>query len=367
MLSMSSVTSLYIHVPFCRHLCNYCDFYKQKFERPSAQRHEFFQYILKSLVRHELILSESDQSMAPLETLYLGGGTASLWDEEGAKCFASLGFTLTQNCEATLEIDPAAWTEVGLAAWQKIGINRYSVGTQSFNSHHLALLDRSHSLEDTKILLERLEGENFSVDFLLGTPEKNQPRDVIQELDELLKFKPKHLSLYILQPAAGYKLKAFIPDDERTSKQYLAVSEYLRGRGFHHYEVSNFALPGFESRHNQRYWESQSVAGLGPTAVGYLSGGHESVRYKWKPSHPEVETERLTLKEINLEKLYLRLRTSTIVNAERLNLEPQAFQRRFQKWQARGLCVPVDTGWRMKPEAWVIMDSLIEDLFDIMI
>ena len=364
---MSSVTSLYIHVPFCRHLCNYCDFYKQKFERPSAQRDEFSQYIFESVKRHESILSEYGQSIAPLETLYLGGGTASLWDVEGARCFERLGFTLTDSCEATLEIDPAAWTEEGLIAWQKLGINRYSVGTQSFNPHHLSLLDRSHSLEDTKILLERLQGENFSVDFLLGAPEKNQNRDVIQELDELLMFNPKHLSLYILQPAAGYKLKALIPNDERISKEYLAVSEYLRGRGFHHYEVSNFALPGFESRHNQRYWESESVTAFGPTGVGYLAGKDEALRYKWKPSHPEVELERLTLKEINLEKLYLRLRTSRILTAERLMLEPDAMERRFQKWQARGLCTKVDTGWRMKPEAWVILDSLVEELFDIMI
>ena len=363
---MSSVTSLYIHVPFCRHLCNYCDFYKQKFERPSAQREEFSKYIFESAKRHESILSEYGQSMTALETLYLGGGTASLWDVEGARCFASLGFALTEKCEATLEIDPAAWSEEGLAAWQKLGINRFSVGTQSFNPHHLSMLDRSHSLEDTKFLLERLKGENFSVDFLLGAPEKNQTRDVVHELEELLKFNPKHLSLYILQPAAGYKLKALIPDDERVSGEYLAVSEYLRSRGFHHYEVSNFALPGFESRHNQRYWRSESVAGLEPTAVGYLEGKEGALRYKWKPSHPEVEIERLEKKDIDLEKLYLRLRTSMILTADFLGLEPQGMDRRFEKWQARGLCEMIDTGWRMKPEAWVILDSLVEELFDIM-
>ncbi len=364
---MSSVTSLYIHVPFCRHLCNYCDFYKQKFERPSAQREEFSQYILGSLKRHESILSENHHSWEPLETLYLGGGTASLWDVEGADCFESLGLKLAQDCEATLEIDPGAWTEEGLMAWKKLGINRYSVGTQSFDTHHLKLLDRAHDLNETKVLLERLKGENFSVDFLLGAPEKNQARDVIKELESLLSYSPKHLSLYILQPAAGYKLKALIPDDEITSKEYLRVSEFLRSRGFHHYEVSNFALPGFESRHNRRYWESQSVAALGPTAVGYLDQEKEAIRYKWKPSAPEVEKEILTLKDIKLEQLYLRLRTSEPISAQRLSLEPNAFERRIEKWEARGLCERVARGWRMKPEAWVILDSLVEDLFDIMI
>ncbi len=364
---MSSVTSLYIHVPFCRHLCNYCDFYKQKFDRPSAQREEFSQYILGSLKRNESILSESHHSLSTLETLYLGGGTASLWDVEGASCFKSLGLTLLKNCEATLEIDPGAWTEEGLMAWQKVGINRYSVGTQSFDSHYLTLLDRAHSLDETKILLERLKGENFSVDFLLGTPQRNQKRDVISELESLLSFSPKHLSLYILQPAAGYKLKALIPDDEQTSQEYLRVSKFLRSRGFHHYEVSNFALPGFESKHNRRYWESESVAGLGPTAVGYLTNDDKALRYKWKPSHPEVEVEVLNRREINLEKLYLRLRTSEIFNYERLSVEPEKFHRRVEKWQARGLCDEVKGGWRMKPEAWVILDSLVEDLFSAMI
>ena len=364
---MSSVTSLYIHVPFCRHLCNYCDFYKQRFERPSAQREEFSQYIQASFKRHESILSENHHSLAPLETLYLGGGTASLWDVDGARCFSNLGISLAENCEATLEVDPGAWTEEGLKAWQALGINRYSVGTQSFDPHHLAVLDRAHSLDDTKVLLERLRGENFSVDFLLGAPEKNHQRNVIRELEELLSFGPKHLSLYILQPAAGYKLKALIPDDEVTSREYLRVSEYLRSKGFHHYEVSNFALPGFESRHNRRYWESQSVAALGPTGVGYLASGERAYRYKWKPSNPEVEVEVLSLKEQKLEQLYLRLRTSKPITAERLSLEPQAFERRVEKWQARGLCVREEQGWRMKPEAWVILDSLVEDLFDVMI
>jgi oxygen-independent coproporphyrinogen-3 oxidase len=364
---MSSVTSLYIHVPFCRHLCNYCDFYKQKFERPSAQREEFSQYMVGSLKRHESILSENHYSWAPLETLYLGGGTASLWDVEGARCFASLGLRLAENCEATLEVDPGAWSEEGLQAWQRLGINRYSIGTQSFDPHHLRLLDRAHSLDDTKVLLERLKGENFSVDFLLGAPEKNQNRDVIGELELLLRYAPKHLSLYILQPAAGYKLKSLIPDDEITSREYLRVSEFLQARGFHHYEVSNFALPGFESRHNQRYWESKSVAALGPTGVGYLAQEQSAFRYKWKPSSPEVEVEVLSSREIGLEQLYLRLRTSQPITAQRLSIEPQAFQRRAEKWQARGLCEPVGGGWRMKPEAWVILDSLVEDLLDIMI
>jgi oxygen-independent coproporphyrinogen III oxidase len=360
---MNSVTSLYIHVPFCRHLCNYCDFFKHKFERPSAQRKEFEIYLKQSFERHESIMREFNVEWSDLETLYLGGGTASLWDQQGAEVFKSLGIRLAQTCEATLEVDPGSWTEEGLRAWEEIGVNRYSVGTQSFDPEYLKVLDRAHSRDETITLLERLKGKNFSVDFLLGSPKANQNRDILKELDELLSFEPKHLSLYILQPAAGYKLKALIPNDEIVSGEYLQVSDYLQGKGFHHYEVSNFALPGFESKHNLRYWHGESVAALGPTGTGYFNlGPTKAYRYKWKPSQAEILGEPLSHRELMVENLYLRLRLSEPLSAELLGIEPSKFQLIMSRWQDLGHVKMNDGAWRMQNTSWVILDSLISDL-----
>ncbi|MFP5490448.1 MAG: coproporphyrinogen-III oxidase family protein [Bacteriovoracia bacterium] len=364
---MTTVSSLYVHVPFCRHLCNYCDFYKQKFERPRAQLEEFSAYLQASWKRHESILTEQKASWGPLQTLYFGGGTPSLWGVDGAQEFSHLleqGLSLAPHAEVTFEIDPGAWTEEGLLAWENIGVNRYSVGTQSLNEHYLKVLDRAHDRSETFRLLERLKGKNFSVDFLLGAPEVNHKRDVISELTELLSYGPKHVSLYILQPAAGYKLKTKIPDDEVTSNEYLAVSEFLRSRGFHHYEVSNFGLPGFESRHNLRYWMGENVAALGPTGTGYLASSNESaLRYKWKPGSAEIESENLQKTELEMERLYLRLRLSRPFTSAELVPNPQILEELLTQWQSRKLVIKEGAAWRMQPAAWVILDSLINEYF----
>lgn len=364
---MTTVASLYVHVPFCRHLCNYCDFYKQKLERPRAQLEEFSTFLRASWKRHESILSEQKASWAPLETLYFGGGTPSLWGAEGAKDFAQyfqLGLSLSPDAEVTFEIDPGSWSEEGLLAWEELGVNRYSVGTQSLNEHYLKVLDRAHDRDQTFRLLERLKGKNFSVDFLLGAPEVGQKREVIQELTELLSYGPKHVSLYILQPAAGYKLKTKIPDDEVTSSEYLAVSEFLRSRGFHHYEVSNFGLPGFESRHNLRYWMGENVAALGPTGTGYLASASESAfRYKWKPGSADIELEKLQKDELEMERLYLRLRLSRPFTSDELVERPHFLEELLGRWQTRKLVINEGAAWRMQPAAWVILDSLINEYF----
>ncbi len=363
---MTTVSSLYVHVPFCRHLCNYCDFYKQKFDAPHAQRETYARYLTESFERHESIMHERGMSWAPFETIYFGGGTPSLWDTEGAQFFSSLWggkIPLAPRAEVTFEVDPGAWTEEGLKAWEKLGVNRYSVGTQSLDPHYLKVLDRAHDREETFRLLDRLKGRNFSVDFLLGAPRVGSERNVIAELEELLSFGPKHLSLYILQPAAGYKLKAKIPEDEWISQEYLRVSQFLTENGFHHYEVSNFALPGFEAKHNLKYWLGESVAGLGPTGTGYFAHSKEKAyRYKWKPSKAEIEPEELSKSELDLERIYLRLRLSQPFKANEITAN-SSFKELLGAWQSSGLVQKLGDSWRMTPKAWVVLDSLMGEYF----
>ncbi|MBY0516596.1 MAG: coproporphyrinogen III oxidase family protein [Bacteriovoracaceae bacterium] len=363
---MTSLSSLYVHVPFCRHLCNYCDFYKKKFDNPHAQREEFAQYLRNSWKRHESIMADKKIQWAPLETLYFGGGTPSLWGIEGARDFQSIigkNLTLKPNAEVTFEVDPGAWNSQSLLAWEGLGVNRFSVGTQALDDDFLKILDRAHNREETFKLLEHLKGKNFSVDFLLGSPVLSKKRDVLSELRELLSYSPKHVSLYILQPAAGYSLKKNIPDDEIVGSEYILVSEFLRSQGFHHYEVSNFALPGFESKHNLRYWHGENVAALGPTGTGYFSlSPSEAFRYKWKPSQAEIEEEILTKDEIDLERMYLRLRISAPFLESEISEKP-GLKKVLLDWKSRGLIEQLNDAWRMKPESWVVLDSLMNELF----
>lgn len=360
---MTQLTSLYLHVPFCKHLCNYCDFYKRRLDSSETQFEEFHQFLKSSVLRHNAFLSEKKISWSDLETVYLGGGTPSLWGAEGADFFTQevLPKALAPEAEFTMEIDPGTWTEAMIRAWQEAGLNRISVGTQSLNPEFLSVLDRVHSLEDTLLFLEFLQKEdwNFSLDFLLGVPfSKEKKRDIKTELDTLLKYSPKHISLYILNARSKYPHTQNMPEDEYIREEYLFVSDYLRGKGFHHYEVSNFALPGFESKHNQKYWRGESVGALGPTGTGYLSmDQHQALRYKWKVSQAEFELEELGAEELDLEKTYLALRTSDGMEMK------SGMGCLVQSWEQQQFATTDKGRIKLTALGFLMLDSLMDDLF----
>jgi oxygen-independent coproporphyrinogen-3 oxidase len=360
---MTHVSSLYLHVPFCKHLCNYCDFYKKLYDPSSNQIEDFHQFLQASDLKHELLLKEHHQSWGRLDTVYLGGGTPSLWGAAGADFFAEnfLKKGLASNVEFTMEVDPGTWSVQMLEAWKKIGLNRISIGTQSLNPDFLKVLDRAHSVEESYDLLRYLQKENwnFSLDFLLGVPYSLEKKRVIRdELDGLLQYEPKHISLYILNARSKYPHIQQMPDDEYIREEYLFVSEYLKSKGFHHYEVSNFALPGYESRHNQKYWRGESVMAIGPTGTGYLKISEDSaVRYKWKVTKAEYELEELSRKDLDLESTYLSLRTSD-------GWKPNVGSDELIKiWVEKKYCEVNDAKVKLTSLGYVMLDSLMNDLF----
>lgn len=361
---MTQVSSLYLHVPFCKHLCNYCDFYKRKLEPGSTQFEDFHQFLSDSVVRHDDLMKNHGVTWAPLETIYLGGGTPSLWGASGAEIFNKLIPKKLATAEFTMEIDPGTWTEDMISAWKSIGLNRISIGTQTLDPDFLKVMDRVHSLEDSTNFLEKLQKENwnYSLDFLLGIPfSRAKNRDIKKELDLLLKYQPKHISLYILNARSKYPHIQDMPDDEYIREEYLFVSAYLKSKGFHHYEVSNFALPGFESKHNIKYWKSESVAALGPTGTGLFSLEREkAIRYKWKVSHPEVEIEELGKAELELEQQYLLLRTSMGWKPDHLT---DSLKNVFESWVSKGLAEFKDGRITLNSNGFIILDSLMDDIF----
>lgn len=363
---MTHVSSLYLHVPFCKHLCNYCDFYKKLHEPGSNQIEDYNQFLHASWLRHEALLREQGYSWAALDSVYLGGGTPSLWGVAGAKFFEQCfkqQLTLTSDCEFTMEVDPGTWSREMITAWQQVGLNRISIGTQTLDQNFIKIMDRSHTLQESYDLLSFCqEGNwNFSLDFLLGLPysrEKN--RDIKTELDYLLKYKPKHVSLYILNARTKYPHAQAMPDDEFIREEYLFVSEYLRQLGFVHYEVSNFALPGFESRHNLKYWKGEAVAALGPTGTGYLPAHNSALRYKWKVSKAEVEVETLGPTEMQLEKVYLSLRTNLGWRPEQPSEKLLAV---FSQWEMLHYGAFKEGRMILNSLGYVMLDSLMDDLF----
>ena len=360
---MTQVSSLYLHVPYCKHLCNYCDFYKRKLENASEQIEDFHQFLQKSQMRHQEILSSHGLSWGPLETVYLGGGTPSLWGSIGAEFFGRhfLKNGLASQAEFTMEIDPGTWTNELIESWKNIGLNRISIGTQSLNPTFLKIMDRVHSLDESLHFLDFLQKNNwnYSLDFLLGIPySKEKNRNIKEEIDRLLDYSPKHISLYILNARSKYPHTQAIPDDEYIREEYLFVSDYLKSQGFHHYEVSNFARPGFEAVHNQKYWRGESVMALGPTGTGYLAlASDKALRYKWKVTQPEVEIEELTSNELLLEHTYLRLRTSEGWPA------PKKMEGVLQRWQQQGYAVVEGQQVKLTALGYLMLDSLMNDLF----
>lgn len=361
---MTQVSSLYIHVPFCKHLCNYCDFYKVKLEDAASQFDGFHRFLEESWQKHNNLMLEQHQTWAELDTLYFGGGTPSLWGAHGAKFWKSFfPLKLKVDCEFTMEVDPGTWTEAMLDAWKDIGLNRISMGTQSLNPEFLKVMDRVHDLDDSLSLLRycQLNNWNYSMDFLLGIPySREKKRDIRRELDLLLQFQPKHLSLYILNARSKYPHITQMPDDEYIREEYLLVAEHLKKNGFHHYEVSNFALPGFESKHNLKYWRGESVAALGPTGTGYFADSRDhALRYKWKVSKAEFEREELSSRELDLEYTYLSLRTS---RGWRPQLSP-ALEKILKGWEALNYGEFSNGVFKANSLGFLMLDSLMDDLF----
>jgi oxygen-independent coproporphyrinogen-3 oxidase len=365
---MTHVSSLYLHVPYCKHLCNYCDFYKKLHEPGSNQTEDFHQLLKQSWPRHEALLTQYGFKWRPLESVYLGGGTPSLWGLAGATFFEHeilSQIQLAKDYEFTMEVDPGTWTQEIMKAWQEIGLNRISIGTQTLSPEFLKIMDRSHSLEETHQLLKYCHEHdwNFSLDFLLGLPfSREKKRNIKGELDGLLVYRPKHISLYILNARSKYPHTQSMPDDEFIREEYLFVSDYLKSLGFIHYEVSNFALPGFESRHNLKYWKGEPVAALGPTGTGYLClEEDQAIRYKWKVTKAECEVEPLGQAELSIEKIYLSLRTNLGWKPTRIL---PALDGLLKTWKQNGY-LENEAPICLSSSGFLMLDSLMDDLFRI--
>ena len=369
---MDKVESLYIHFPLCRHLCNYCDFYKTA---PSANErtdriNDFERLLLESFERLSKIMSDNDASWSELETLYIGGGTPSLWDKSGARFLENFlkqkNIKLKKDCEATLEVNPGTWTHEGLEAFKKIGFNRFSLGVQSTRDEFLEKLDRVHrkkELIETRKKFQSMEA-NFSVDFMLGLPfSKEKERNIIEELEEIVSYGPSHLSLYILTVKENYKHFENLPDEDWIEKGYTAVSDFLTKRGFSHYEVSNFSLPGKESKHNSKYWRAGSIAALGPSATGYFEKAR--TRFKWKTLNNDVDLEVLTESEAKMEKFYLGIRTSEGLNFEEFfnSKELPRAMGLSREWEKKGQCSIDKNRVKLTSRGYIIMDSLMDQVF----
>lgn len=264
---------LYIHIPFCKRKCAYCDFYSAVFTE------ELLKKYVNALKRE--LKQWGGKINRPIDTIYLGGGTPSLLNDylpQLIECI-KLNFSVCNNAEITLEVNPSGDIEQVLENAKAAGINRLSIGAQSGTDAELSLLGRTHDSADTEIAVKtarKLGFSNLSLDLMIGLPHSDL-NSLNRNIDFLLSLNPEHISAYILKIEEGtrfFKQEKLLnlPDDDMVSDQYLFMCERLENAGFSHYEISNFAKSGFESRHNLKYWNCEEYLGIGPSAHSFLGG-----------------------------------------------------------------------------------------------
>lgn len=272
-LSLTKPLGLYIHIPFCKQKCNYCDFYsvavdsKTKRDYVTALQREIKQW--------------GDKLGRPIDTVYFGGGTPSLLTEflpEIMKAVKS-SFKVSETAEITMEMNPGDNAEKVLKWALKSGVNRLSIGAQSGNNEELGILGRRHTAEETvqTVRLARDLGfNNISLDIMLGLPHST-PESLNKSLDFITNLNPEHISAYILKIEENTPFHKMydtlnLPDEDKTADQYLQMCEYLESKGYEHYEISNFCKKDMMSRHNLKYWELEEYLGIGPAAHSYVDG-----------------------------------------------------------------------------------------------
>lgn len=370
---MKNVESLYIHFPHCRHLCNYCDFYKTKVNPSEFDSGDFEALLDQQLVNHGELLNKYGHNIEKLKTLYIGGGTPSLWGESGAKYIESFlkksNISLTHDYEFTVEVNPGTWTQKSIDSWQSAGANRFSIGIQSLNESFLPILDRVHSIDESYQTLEYMKKlkVNYSVDFMLGLPHSEKyKRDIISELKQILNFDPSHISLYILTLGKSHQLTKDLPDEDFIADEYLTMAKYLEDKGMRHYEVSNFSRPGRESAHNMSYWLHNSVAALGPSATGFLRNEDFAVRYKWKTQGLGTHNETLDEEKLRLECIYLGLRQYQGIDLAKYLLPVESVTKLLKSWERNGLTRSVSgTHVVLNSKGFLVLDSLLDEIFKV--
>jgi oxygen-independent coproporphyrinogen III oxidase len=265
---------IYIHIPFCRARCSYCDFATGTYEGALADAY------VRALAK-EIESSDSAAEDAEADTVYFGGGTPSLLTPaqvEHIMAAVHQRFNITPHAEVTMEMNPGTVTPEALRGFRRAGVNRASFGAQTFDDGELKRLGRTHTAEDTRRTLSLLRDagfDNISFDLIAGLPEQTL-EGWSRNLDEALALRPQHLSLYLLEVHEGTPLAAQIregrfraPDADLAAEMYTTLAERTRRAGYEQYEISNFCLTGRESRHNMKYWTGEPYFGFGCSAHSF--------------------------------------------------------------------------------------------------
>jgi len=368
--SQSGPLGLYLHIPFCRQRCHYCSFNTGPY-RPQAMAR-----FLSALLQEIALVGEAEWAgRVSIGTVFFGGGTPSLLEpDEMAAILDRLRkrFSLLPTAEVTAECNPESLTRAKAEGYRLAGVNRLSLGVQSLDAELLVRIGRLHSPAEARRAFNHAREaglDNLSVDLMYGLPGLDLPLWE-KTVREILAWGPEHLSAYALTLDEGSRWAAEgvadLPDEETVTTQYWALTRLGREAGYEHYEISNYARPGFRSRHNQVYWLAEEYLGLGPGACGFLG----DVRYgNVKPvarycamleagTPPAGTWEVLTPLQRLAERRILGLRLSDGVPLAWL----EDVRPRLEPWKSLGLLEASDGRCRLTEAGFLLSDSLFVEL-----
>ncbi len=362
----SKVLGIYIHVPFCAKKCPYCDFYSEGYSKDKIIAYG------KAVVRNLEYYSQYGYSA---DTLYFGGGTPSLMDENSLKEIidsAKSLYHMPKDSEITLEANPRTLNVKKLETLQKIGVNRLSIGVQSCVDSELKTLGRNHTFQDCKELVQSAHSvgfENLSCDLMVGTP--NQTLDTLKySCETLAQLDITHISSYMLKveentPFNTNAILDTLPNDDLVSDMYLNSIEIFKSYGFKQYEISNFAKAGFESHHNLKYWQCVDYIGIGSASHSCFNGK----RFCVPPNRDSFITSERQTVEITEENPYtfeevgmLSLRLSTGLDLSKFPNVKDEVLRRAKPLERLGYLNIHGDRVALTPKGFLVSNTIIETL-----
>ena len=378
------MASIYLHIPYCEKKCVYCDFYSIE----SMQTMEIF---LRSLGTEIALYADRYSSLESFETIFLGGGTPSLLSP------ADLGYLLDTlrarfrvdaDAEITVETNPGTVDAAKLRAYRRLGVNRLSIGVQSFHEDELRFLSRIHTAAAARrCVADAYDAgfENVSVDLIFALPHQT-PLLWRENLAEALALGPKHLSAYGLIVEEHTPLYTMVKErsvetlpEDVDSEMYEETMAFMAERGFRHYEISNYALPGFECRHNINYWNHSNYLGFGPSAHSFWRQG-SSEGYRWWNARsigqyceglsagklPVAGSEGIDETKMIEEEIFLGLRTG-VLDAGNLRRKHgidllATKEKAVAEFSGSGLLVVDDGRLTLTPKGFLVCDAIAESL-----
>ena len=378
---MGKTLGIYIHIPFCRSKCDYCDFYSLA---GREDRMDDYQKALTAQITESAPLARGYL----VNSVYIGGGTPT-WYGEKRLCellrLINKKFKMAKDVEITMEANPDSVTEKGLRAMRRAGVNRVSLGMQSACDRELQDIHRPHTFQQVSAAVaaaRKAKIKNLNLDLIFGLP--GQTEDSWHEtVEAALALSPEHLSCYGLTVEEGTPLAGRVargerlPDDDMQASLYLWTVERLAKAGYEQYEISNFAKPGCQSRHNLKYWMGREYMGFGAAAhsdfggcrYAYVRDLEGYIRGVLDGDRLLSESEMIPPRERSGEYLMLRLRTTLGIEEWEyrrefyMNFDPIAV--RLSEYEQKGWAVRVGRRWRLTPEGFLLSNRLIGEILEL--